>query len=178
MKKIKNYIHENCSCFSKDTIITVKENNVIVKKKISEVKIDDNILTLFKGQTKFTKVKSLKLCTDESEFYEFKCMIDDKIKSITVTNDHIMIVYNKDMTQLQFKTADSVLKEDDYFLTIDGLYQIKEINSFNGKGKYMISVDEGAIIANDILVTCLIKNDFNKQLNLNDMSKEFALNIL
>lgn len=105
-------------------------------------------------------------------------MIDENIKSIKVTKDHIMMVYNKDMTQIQFKTADSVLKEEDYFLTIDGLYQVKEINSFKGKEKYMISVDEGAIIANDILVTCFIKNDFNKQLDLNEMSKKFTLKIL
>ena len=177
MKNNKRYILCPKTCFSKDTIINVKENNNIVKKKISEVKIDDNILTLFNGEKKYTKVKSLILCEGESVFYEFKCMIDDNLKSITVTNDHIMMVYNKDMSQLKFKTADSILKEEDYFLTIDGLYQIKEINTFNGKGKFTISVDEGAIIANDILVTCLTKNEINKQLSLNEMSKKFALKI-
>lgn len=167
----------NC-CFSRNTKIIVNENNNISQKNIYEIKKDDLILTLINGEKKFTKVKYTKEYDDEFEFYEFKCMKDGKMKSITVTNNHIMIVYNKNMDKMRYKTADKVNKNDDYFNTVDGLYQVIEINIFKKKYKYALGVDEGAIIADDILVSCLNMNDVSKNLSLNDMIEKYKVNIL
>ena len=167
----------NC-CFSRDTKIIVNENNNISQKNIYEIKKDDLILTLVNGEKKFTKVKYTKEYDDEFEFYEFKCMKDGKMKSITVTNNHIMIGYNKNMDEKRYKTADKVIKDEDYFYTTDGLYQVIEINIFKKKYKYALGVDEGAIIADDILVSCLNMNDVSKNLSLNDMIEKYKVNIL
>ena len=165
-------------CFSKDTIITVKENNEIIKKSIPEIKKDDLILTLINGEKKFTKVKFFQAYDDEYKFYEFKCMSKDKIKMITVTHNHIMMVYDKDMKELKYKTAENVIKNEDYFNTIDGLYEVKEIRVFNMKYKYALGVDEGSIVADDILVSCLNMNDFSKNLSLNELIKKYNIKIM
>ena len=57
---------------------------------------------------------------------------------ITVTHNHIMIVYDKDMNELKYKTAENVIKNEDYFNTLDGLYQVKEIKIFDMKYKYAL----------------------------------------
>ena len=167
----------NC-CFAKDTKIIVNENNKIVEKNISDIKKDDLILTLINGEKKFTKVKYTKEYDDEFEFYEFKCMRENKIKTITVTGNHIMIVYNKNMDELKYKTADQIVKNDNYFQTTDGLYEVIEINIFKRKFKYALGVDEGAIIADNILVSCLNMNDVSKNLSLKDMVEKYKVNIL
>jgi hypothetical protein len=169
-----------CCCFSKDTIILVKENNNIVKKPISDIKKDDFILTLINGEKKFTKVKATLF--DKSDdgflFYQFKCRKDDKVKSITVTRNHIMMAYNKDKSDLKFKLAENIVKNEDYFYTLDGLYEIYEINTFNMKIKYDLKVDEKIIIADEILVTCLDAISISKQMPLDDMIENHKLVIL
>ena len=167
----------NC-CFSKDTKIIVKENENIISKKISEIKKDDLVLTLINGEKKFTKVKYTREYDDDFEFYEFKCMKGKDIKSITVTNNHIMMAYNENMEKLKYKTAENIIKNEDYFSTIDGLYQVVEIKKFQKKYKYALGVDEGVILADDILVSCLNMNDVSKNLSLNDLIEKYKVNIL
>ena len=161
----------NC-CFSRNTKIIVNENNKIIEKNIYEIKKDDLILTLIDGEKKFTKVKYTK---EYDEEFEFKCMKDGKMKSITVTGNHIMIVYNNN--EMKYKTADKIVKNE-YFNTTDGLYQITEINIYNKKYKYALGVDEGKIIADDILVSCLNMNDVTKNLSVEDMVQKYKVNIL
>ena len=173
----QKYFSWNC-CFSKDTEITVKENNILVKKKIFEIKKDDLIMTLVNGEKTFTKVKYTKEYNDEFQFYQLKCMKDNKFKSITVTNNHIMIVYDKNMKELKYKTAENIIKNCDYFMTVDGLYQVVDVNIFNMKFKYALGVDEGAILADDILVSCLNMNDVSKNLSLNEIIEKYKINIL
>lgn len=167
----------NC-CFSQKTKVVIKEKNDIIEKSINEIKKDDLILTYVNGEKKFTQVKYTKEYDDEFEFYEFKCIKEGKTKSITVTNNHIMIVYNKNMDEMKYKTAENVIKNNDYFYTTDGLYQVKEINISHKKYKYALGVDEGTIIADDILVTCLNMNDVSKNLSLDDMIQKYKVNIL
>ena len=103
-------------------------------------------------------------------------MKDGKIKSITVTNNHIMIAFNKEKNEIKFKAAENIDKNSDYFYTLDGLYQIIEINIFKMKCKYDLEVEEKSIIADDILVTCLNINKISKNL-LNDMIEKFKMSI-
>lgn len=166
-----------CCCFSKDTIILVKEKDNIIKKPISDIKKDDFILTLINGENKFTKVKETLF--DKSDdgflFYQFKCRKDDKVKSITVTRNHIMMAYNKDKSDLKFKLAEDIVKNEDYFYTLDGLYEIYEINTFNMNSKYDLKVDEKTIIADEILVTCLDAISISKQISLDDIIENHKL---
>ncbi len=98
-------------------------------------------------------------------------MKDNKFKSITVTNKHLMIAYDKDMKELKYKTAENIIKNSDYFMTVNGLYQVVDVNVFNMKFKYALGVDEGAILADDILVSYLNMNDVSKNLSLMKLLK-------
>ena len=167
----------NC-CFSKNTKIFVEKNGKVYKKNIQEIEEDDMVLTLINGEKKFKKVKYKKNYDDEYKFYEFKCVKGDLVKTITVTHNHIMMAYDKQMKKLTYKTAENIKKNEDYFNTIDGLYEVKEIKIFNMKYKYALGVDEGSIIADDILVTCLNMNDFHKNLSLNDLILKYNISIL
>ena len=166
----------NC-CFAKSTQLTVQKNGRIYKKNIQDIEDDDMVLTLINGEKKFTKVKYRKNYEDEYKFYEFKCFKGDKFKTITVTHNHIMMTYDKEMKKLTYKTAENVKINEDYFNTTDGLYEIKEIKTFNMKYKYALGVDEGSIVADDILVSCLNMNDFDKNLSVNDLMKKYNISV-
>jgi hypothetical protein len=167
----------NC-CFAKNTKILTEKNGKTFLKNIQDIVAGDMVLTLFNGEKKFTKVKYKKNYDDEYKFYEFKCVKGDLIKTITVTHNHIMMAYDKEMNKLTYKTAENIKKNEDYFNTIDGLYEVKEIKIFNMKYKYALGVDEGSIIADDILVTCLNMNDFDKNLSLNSLKLKYNISIM
>lgn len=166
-------------CFSKNTSITVNENGKILKKFIQDVKVDDLILTLVDQKKVFTKVKYKKnYDADEYKFYEFKCYKGDKMKKITVTHNHIMIAYDKDNKQVKFKTAENIIKNKDYFETIDGLYQVKEIRVLNMEYKYALGVEEGSILADDVLVSCFNFDAFNKEQLKKEIAEKFNYKVL
>ena len=166
-----------CTCFSKDSILTVKENDKIIKKYIPEIKIDDLVLTLINGEKKFIKVNFYQAYDEEFNFYEFQCEANNKIKTIKVTDYHIMIVYDKDIKEVKYKIAKDI-KVGDYFNTIDGLFQVKEIKTYNMKYKYALGVDEGSVIVNDILVSCFNFDDYNKDLSIDQLFQKYHINIL
>ena len=80
-------------------------------------------------------------------------MKDGNFKSITATITHLMMDFNKDKTEIKFKSAKNIDENSDYFYTLEGLNQIIEINTFTMKCKYDIESEEKAIIADNILVT-------------------------
>ena len=72
----------NC-CFSKNTLVTIKEDGKIIKKCIQDVKKDELILTLFNQKNIFTKVLYKKNYDEgEYKFYEFKCYKGENMKKI------------------------------------------------------------------------------------------------
>ena len=89
-----------------------------------------------------------------------------------------MIVYDKEMKELKYKIAENVISGEDYFNTVDGLFNVTEIKVFNLKTKYTIRVDEGSLIADDILVSCFGLNEAYKGLSINDIIKKYQINIL
>ena len=161
-------------CFAENTIIKVLENNKEISKPISEIKLNDLVLTYEHGNKKYTKVNFYKKYEDDFKFYEIKTKLGDKVKTIVVTGNHIMICYDKNMSQARYLTAENVTKND-YFYTVDGLYQIYEINVMTKKNKYSLGVEEGAIIASDILVTCFNFNQVNKMLSVDEILSSYKL---
>ncbi len=65
-----------------------------------------------------------------------------------------MIIYNKDNNKVQFKSANQV-KIGDLFRTIDGMYEIFEINKKRMNRSYELRVENGTVLANDILISTL-----------------------
>jgi hypothetical protein len=161
-------------CFAENNIIKVLENNKEISKPISDIKLNDLVLTYEHGNKKYTKVNFFKKYEDEFEFYEIKAKLGDKVKTIVVTGNHIMICYDKNMSQTRFLTAENVTKND-YFYTVDGLYQVCEINVKTKKNKYALGVEEGAIIASDILVTCFNFNQVNKMVPIDELLSSYKL---
>ena len=161
-------------CFEENTIIKVLENNKEISKPISDIKLNDLVLTYEHGNKKYTKVNFFKKYEDDFEFYEIKAKLGDKVKTIVVTGNHIMICYDKNMSQTRFLTAENVTKND-YFYTVDGLYQVCEINVKTKKNKYSLGVEEGAIIASDILVTCFNFNQVNKMVPIDELLSSYKL---
>ena len=154
-------------CFHEQTIINVLENdNQIKKRQVSHIKKDDRVLT-YDGENKIlTKVIKNVENKGSFEFYEFKCRNKSKdsyIKSITVTGNHTMLIYNKDDNKIQFKSADQT-KIGDLFRTTDGMYEIFEINKKRMNRSYELRVENGTVLANDILVSTLyLENNENEK---------------
>ena len=149
-------------CFHEQTIINVLEkDDKIMKKKVSDIKIGDRVLT-YNGRKKIlTKVIRNIENKGSFEFYEFKCRNKDSIKSITVTGNHTMIIYSKDNNKVQFESANKV-KIGDLFRTIDGMYEIFEINKKRMNRSYELRVENGTVLANDILISTLyLRNNDN-----------------
>ena len=102
-------------CFAENTIIKVLENNKEISKPISEIKLNDLVLTYEHGNKKYTKVNFYKKYEDDFKFYEIKTKLGDKVKTIVVTGNHIMICYDKNMSQASYLTAENLKKI--FFLT-------------------------------------------------------------
>ena len=132
----------------------LEKDDKIMKKKVSDIKTGDRVLTYNGGKTILTKVIKNVENKGSYEFYEFKCRNKDSIKSITVTGNHTMIIYSKDNYKIQFKLADQT-KIGDLFRTTDGMYEIFEINKKKMNRKYDLKVENGTVLANDILISTL-----------------------
>ena len=177
VNKKKDCLNSHCfllCCFAENNVIKVLENNKEISKPISEIKLNDLVLTYKHGNKIYTKVNFFKKYEDDFEFYEIKTKLGDKIKTIVVTGNHIMICYDKNMSEARYLTAENITKND-YFYTVDGLSQIYEINVITKKNKYALGVEEGAIIASDILVTCFNYNEVNKRLSLDELLSSYKL---
>ena len=153
-------------CFHEETIINVLENDdKIMKRKVSDIKKGDRVLTYDGGKKILSKVIKNFENKGSFEFYKFKCRNkDSNLKSITVTENHTMIIYSKDDEKMQFKPANQV-KIGDLFRTIYGMFEIFEINKKRMNRSYDLRVENGTVLANDILVStrCLKNNENVKE---------------
>ena len=149
-------------CFHEQTIINVMEkDDKIMKKQVSDIKRGDRVLTYNGGKKILTKIMKNVENKGSFEFYEFKCRNKDSIKSITVTGNHTMIIYSKDNYKIQFKSANQT-KIGDLFRTTDGMYEIFEINKKMMNRSYELRVENGTVLANDILISTLyLRNNEN-----------------
>ena len=150
----------NIYCFHEKTMIKISENGKIINRQVSDIKNGDRVLTYDEGKKILTKVIRNIENKGSFEFYEFKCRNKDSIKSITVTGNHIMIIYSKD-NEIKFKSANKV-KIGDLFRTTDGRFEIFEINQKKMKNSYELRVENGTVLANDILISTLYLKNYEK----------------
>ena len=160
------YVVVNCNifCFDCNTIIKVLENNKIIDKRISQIKEGEQVLT-YNGKKKFfSKVTKNIENKGLFEFFTIKCK-DKKSnnKMISITGNHTMIVYEKLKHEIIFKYANQV-QIGDLFMTSDGLFEVYEINKEMVNNSYEMRVENGTVLANDILVSTLYleKNEIRK----------------
>ena len=152
----------NIFCFQELTKINVLENDKIIQKQVSQIKNGDKVLTYDGNKKILTKVLKIKENKGSFEFYEFRCKgKDSKMKKIMVTGNHTMIIYGKENDGVQFKSASQV-KVGDLFRTTYGMFQVYEINRKMMDDSYELRVENGTVLANDILVSTLyLRNNEN-----------------
>ena len=152
----------NIFCFQELTKINVLENDKIIQRQVSQIKNGDKVLTYDGNKQILTKVLKIKENKGIFEFYEFRCKgKDSKMKKIMVTGNHTMIIYGKENDGVQFKSASQV-KVGDLFRTTDGMFQVYEINRKMMDDSYELRVENGTVLANDILVSTLyLRNNEN-----------------
>ncbi len=160
------FIIEIFFCLDGETEVTVKGKENSYKKPISEVEKGEYVLTYNGNELVYSKVKENKKQEGQRTFFNLKVK-DEKsnIKSISVTDNHSIIIYNKENNEPSFKYA-SDLKVGDLTRTIDGFGEVIEISKKVKNKCYKFVVEKGTVLANDILVGAFYikKNDNRKGL--------------
>ncbi len=152
-------------CFHGNTTVEVLEEKKLKKKQISEVRKGDLVLTYNGKEEILTKVKENIENKGLFLFYEIKCKDENSnIKSICVTWNHTMIIYGKSKYEITFKYASQV-KLGDLFRTKYGFFEVFEINKKMMNDCYEMTVENGTVLANDILLTTIYLNRNNSNKN-------------
>ena len=151
-------------CFSADTKMNLLKDSKQYQKSVAQIQKDDLVLT-FNGKNKvFTKVLETKKNEGIFEFYEFKLRDEKKLKTkiITVTGNHMMIVFGEVQNDIKLKYA-CQLKVGEFLRTTDGLFEIYEIETKMMNNSYQIKVENGTVLANDILVSTIYSEGNNNR---------------
>ena len=154
-------------CLDGEAEVTVKGKENSYKKPVSEVEKGEYVLTYDGNELIYSKVKENTKQEGQRTFFNFKVK-DEKsnIKSISVTDNHSIIVYDKENNEPSFKHA-SDLKVGDSTRTIDGIAEVIEISKEVKNKCYKFVVEKGTVLANDILVGAFYlkeNNNNNKEI--------------
>ena len=153
-------------CMDGETEVTVKGKEHIYKKPVSEVEKGEYVLTYDANNLIYSKVKENTKLEGERIFFTFK--VKDKnenIRSVSVTDNHSIIIFNKESNEPEFKYA-SQLKVGDLTRTTGGISEVVEINKELKNNCFKLVVEQGTVLANDILVGAFYikENESQKQL--------------
>ena len=155
-------------CLSGDTLVTVLGKERIYKKPVSEVGIGELIQTYNGNDLVYSEVISNTVDEGPKNFFTFK--IKDKksnIKSISTTENHPMIIFKEESNKINIKYANKI-RLGDLVRTTEGLGEIIEIRNEIKNNSYRLRVEQGTVLANDILVGAFYaKEDEINQKKLN-----------
>ena len=139
-------------CLEGETEVTVLGKERTYKKPVSEVQKGESVLTYNGKNLAYSEVKENTKLEVDRLFFTFK--VKDKnenIKTVSVTDNHSLVVFNKESNEPEFKYA-SQLKVGDLTRTISGISEVVEINKELKKNCYQFVVEQGTVLANDILI--------------------------
>ena len=140
------------ACFSEETEIYVANGDEIIKKRITEIRKDDLVLTYENGKKKITKVISNEKTIGNFDFYH---IILENNLFIKVTGNHGIIIKNKNDKKINFaKNA----KKGDILYTLNGEFRILDIKKETQNQKYTLNTQEGTVIASDIYISLICEN--------------------
>ena len=150
-------------CLDGETEVTVKGKQKSYKKPVSEVEKGEYVLTYEGNELIYSKVKENTKQEGQRTFFNFKVK-DEKsnIKCISVTDNHSIVVYDKENKEPSFKNA-SNLKVGDLTRTIDGIAEVIEISKEVKNKCYKFVVEKGTVLANDILVGAFYLKENNNR---------------
>ena len=167
----------NIFCFHSNTEVQLLEKDKITNKRISDIRKGDLVMT-YDGKNKiFSKVTKNLENKGSFEFFIIKCKDKNlNIKMISVTGNHTMILYQKTKNEIAFRYANQV-KIGDLFITPDGIFEVFEIKKEMMNNSYEMRVENGTVLANDILVSTLYleKNEVckNQKKIINSFKNEY-----
>lgn len=155
-----------CQCFNSHTIIEIFDNGKLTKKEVSLIKKGDLVQTYNGISKSFTKVTKSVRNKGIFLFYELKCRDNaSNIKNISLTENHIMIIFGKQKNEIKLKYVSQV-KIGEILRTTEGFFEIFEISKKSKNECFEIRTEDGTIVANDILVSTLCR------LNIENKEKE------
>ena len=153
-------------CLEGETEVTVLGKERTYKKPVSEVQKGESVLTYNGNNLVYSEVKENTKLEVERLFYTFTVKDkNDNQKTISVTDNHSLIVFNKESNEPEFKYA-SQLKVGDLTRTTGGISEVVEINKELKKNCYQFVVEQGTVLANDILIGAFYikENESQKQI--------------
>ena len=154
------------ACFSPDTKISTIEGGQIKDVLIYELKKND--LVLANNGNKLTKVvRNLK----SEGIFNYTQIILESGKELTITNEHGVIVLDKETNKKVIKAAN--LREGQKLITLKGPEMIKNINNLQIKDKYILETEDGTVIANNIYVSTICDDMIDEKINSDDLLKQW-----
>ena len=154
------------ACFSPDTKISTIENGQIKDVSIYELKKND--LVLANNGNKLTKVvRNVK----SEGIFNYTQIILESGKKLTITNEHGVIVLDKETNKKVIKAAN--LREGQKLITLKGPEMIKNINNLQIKDKYILETEDGTVIANNIYVSTICDDMIDEKINSDDLLKQW-----
>lgn len=160
-------------CFHRRTKVKVLEGGKIVEKDIKDVKSGDMVLSQHGDKVKMVKVDRNEEVEGEFDFFVFKLKSSEgKSKELSVTENHIMIVYDENGENMRLAKAKDI-KQGEHFWTEDGLMEISEIQHEKDDKKYNLVVEQGTIYASGVFVSSLCVDNLKDLKVLDPSTKEF-----
>ena len=154
------------ACFSPDTKISTIEDGQIKDVSIYELKKND--LVLANNGNKLTKVvRNVK----SEGIFNYTQIILESGKKLTITNEHGVIVLDKETNKKVIKAAN--LREGQKLITLKGPEMIKNINNLQIKDKYILETEDGTVIANNIYVSTICDDMIDEKINSDDLLKQW-----
>ena len=147
-----------------ETEVTVLGKEHIYKKPVSEVKKGESVLTYNGNNLIYSEVKENSKFRIKRIYFTIK--VKDKnnnVKTISATENHPIIIFNKERNDPQFKYA-SQIQVGDLTRTTEGISEVVEIKKEMKKNCYQFVVEQGTVLGNDILVGAFYINESQKKL--------------
>lgn len=161
------------TCFSSTTrILTVKENLYFLNE-IGNIKADDYVVTL-NSQNEKIITKVLRNLEEKGNF-DFISITTEKSHQIEVTPDHGFIVFDKISGKLNLLKAKN-LKLGDELIVSGNLSKINSIEHTTRTEKWTLETTEGTVLANEIYVSTICKQDMDQTLDFELAMKEWKQN--
>ena len=151
-------------CVDGETEVTILGKEHAYKKPVSEVKKGELVLTYNGNNLVYSEVKENSKLEIQRIYFTIKVKDKNKnIKTISATENHSLIIFNKESNEPEFKHA-SQLQVGDLTRTTGGISEVVEITKEMKKNCYQFVVEQGTVLANDILVGAFYINENEKRL--------------
>lgn len=151
------------ACFANDTMISVRDGDVIVEKPISLVKENDQVLTLKNNKPSWTRVirnlhskgsfKFVQVTTQSSP--------DGPVKPVTITSEHGVVLLSNSGNDKLINSAHNIVPGDMVLSSTGNTSLVVGTVHVTLKEKYTLETADGTILASDIFMTTICAEEIS-----------------